>query len=422
MNNRLSLSVGSLLLASLTLPGPAVGQVIAITGATIYPVSGPKVEQGTILIREGHIAAVGTEVAVPSDAIRIEATGKVVTPGLIHGGTDIGLNLFESGGQLETREGTESGDVNAAFNVAAGIDPHSLTIAPTRIEGVTTVLSAPSGGLIAGQAVIIDLLGERMEDMLVKSPAAMVVDLSEGGKPAGGGSRAGMMQRIRQILTDAQEYAQRKADYRRAQMQPLSAPAADLEALSPVLQGTIPLYAIANRKADIENAVRLARDFHLRLIIWGGVEAWQTAPQLAAAKVPVAVSPLTDIPSFDALGARLDNAALLRKAGVTVMIVQRGEGPNDRLVRFAAGNAVSYGMAWDDALAAVTLVPAQVLGIADRYGSLEPGKVANLVIWSGDPFEFATDPVKVFIRGVEVPAESRQTELLERYRTLPPKY
>ncbi|HUL71405.1 MAG TPA: hypothetical protein VLT17_14350, partial [Gemmatimonadales bacterium] len=220
------------LAATLLLAPVANAQTIAITGATIYPVSGPKIENGTLVIRDGKIVAVGRDVSIPNGATRIDASGKIVTPGLIHAGTDLGLNLFESGGQTETHEGTKSGDINAAFNVGAGIDPQNVAIPPTRMEGVTTVLSAPSGGLIAGQAVLIDLSGDKLETMLVKSPAAMVVDLSEGGKPAGGGSRAGSVQRLRQILEDAREYAKRKSDYRKAQMQSLSATAADLEALA----------------------------------------------------------------------------------------------------------------------------------------------------------------------------------------------
>jgi len=400
----------------------APAQTIAIVGGTVYPITGPKIERGIVLMRDGRIAAVGASVPVPPEATQIDAVGMWITPGLIHAGTDVAINLTETGAQEATQEGIRSGDINAAFNVAEAIDPHSLTIAPTRMGGVTTVITAPSGGLIAGQAVAVDLIGERIEDMVIASPAAMVIDLGQGGKQAGGGSRAGALLRVRQIFQDAKDYAQRRADYRRAQMQPLAAPAGDLEALQPVLTGQIPVYALADRKSDIESALRLAREYRLKLVIWGGAEAWQAAGDLAAANVPVAIEPFADIPSFNGLGARLDNAARLREAGVTVLIVQRGVGPNDRLVRFAAGNAVSYGMSWEDALKALTVWPAQAFGLDRRYGSLESGKVANVVIWSGDPLELSTRAVKVFIRGSEVPMRSRQTELLDRYRALPPKY
>jgi imidazolonepropionase-like amidohydrolase len=204
-------------------------------------------------------------------------------------------------------------------------------------------------------------------------------------------------------------------------MQQLSAPVADLDALLPVLKGTLPIVITANRRSDMENALRLAREYNLKLVIDGAVEGWQIAGELAAAKVPVIVNPLTDIPSYDGLSPRLDNPALLTKAGVQV-IISSFDSHNSRDIKQLAGNAVAYGMDWNAALAAVTLTPATALGIGDRYGSLEVGKVADVVVWSGDPFEFSSAAEKVFIRGREIPLTSRQRELMLRYRTLPPKY
>ncbi|HXE58192.1 MAG TPA: amidohydrolase family protein [Gemmatimonadales bacterium] len=404
----------------------ASAATVAITGGTVYPVSGPKIERGTVLIRDGRIVAVGAEVSIPADAVRVDASGRWVTPGLFHPATDLGLSLFQTGGQEETRENVKQGDVDAAFNVGEGIYPAALPIGEARLGGITTALSAPVDGLIAGQAVVIDLAGPSVERMLVRSPAAMVIDLSEQSKSAGGGSRAGVIQRLRDILRDAQEYDRRRNDFRRAEIQPLAASEEDLEALQPVLRGELPVYAIANRRSDIEAALRLAREFKLRLILWGGIEAWQLAPELARAGVPVVVNSRVDRPSFDAPGARLDNAALLRRAGVTVLLSDEDPRQNFsshfRTLRHAAGEAVRNGMAWDDALAAITLHPARAFGVADRYGSLEPGKVANVVVWSGDPFEFASRAERVYIRGEEIPLKSRQTELLERYRTVPPPW
>jgi imidazolonepropionase-like amidohydrolase len=400
---------------------PVSAQTIAITNATIYPVSGPKVEHGTVLIRDGKISAVGTNVSIPRGATRIDAEGRWVTPGFIQSGTTLGIKLLESGGLTQTAEDSLGGEINAAFNVAEGIDPASLTIPVARLEGITGTVAVPSYGLIRGQGVWFDLVGDRLEDLLVKSPAAMVVDLSETGKSAGGGSRAGSLQKLRRVLRDALEYSRRKEDYRRGQMQPLSASAEDLEALEPVVKGELPVLAFANRRSDIENALRVARDFKLRLIIWGGIEAWQAAGELAAARVPVVVEPLTNIPTFDALSPRLDNAALLRAAGITTVLAQH-DMAHFRDLRQAAGNAVRNGLSWDDALRGVTLAPAEVFGLQDRYGSLEPGKVANLVVWSGDPFEFSSRAEHVFIRGRDVGTESRQTQLRDRYRELPPKF
>jgi imidazolonepropionase-like amidohydrolase len=175
----------------------------------------------------------------------------------------------------------------------------------------------------------------------------------------------------------------------------------------------------ANRKLDLDNALRLAREFNLRLVLSGAVEGWQLADRIAAQKVPVLIEPNTDIPSFDGLAARLDNVTLLRSAGVKVVIAQ-GDPGGERNLRFAAGNAVRNGVTWDDALRAVTLWPAEAFGIADGYGTLAPGKVANVVIWSGDPLDFASAAEKVFIRGREASLRTRENELRDRYRKLPP--
>jgi len=397
-----------------------LAQTIAITGGTVYPVSGPKIENATVLIRDGRIAAVGTNVTIPAGATRIDAAGKWVTPGLIDGAGQMGLR--EISAVQNTNEATLRGnEVAASFNVLEGINPASTLIAVNRIEGVTTTLAVPGGSLVWGQAALIDLDGATIEAMRVKAPAAMVVDLSEGSKDAGGGSRAGVAARLRRVFNDALEYARRGATYQRAQNEQLAASSADLEALLPVLRGQLPLIAFANRRSDIETALRIAREYKLRLILAGAAEGWMIPTEIAAAGVPVLVEPMDNIPTFDALGIRYENAALLAKGGVKVALLETAT-ENTRNLRQEAGNAVATGMTWDQALRAVTLTPAEVFGVADRYGSLEAGKVANVVVWSGDPFEFSTGVEHVYIRGREIPLRSRQTELLERYKTLPPKY
>jgi len=397
-----------------------LAQTIAITGGTVYPVSGPKVEHATVLIQNGRIAAVGTNVTIPADATRIDAAGKWVTPGFVDGGTQMGL--VEIGAVPGTREAYVQNDtIAASFNVAEGMNPASTLIPVTRMEGITTVLAAPQGHLVSGQAVLIDLDGATIEQMLVKSPVGIVANFDENAKGEGGGSRAGVAERIRRVFNDALEYARRRAEYNRGAIQPLSASAADLEALLPVLRGQLPLIAVANRRSDIETALRIGREFRLRVILAGGQEAWEIADAIARAGVPVLVEPLDNIPTYDALGVRYENAAALVRAGVKVALLET-DTHNARNLRQQAGNAVSYGMTWDQALRAVTLSPAEVFGVADRYGALDVGKVANVVVWSGDPFEFSTGVEHVIIRGREVPLRSRQTELFERYRTLPPKY
>ncbi len=407
--------VASLVIAT----APLAAQTIAITGATIHPVSGPVIQAGTIVLQNGKIVAVGRDVTVPSGATRIDGTGKVVTPGLFHAGSNLGLS--QVGSVDATNEGSHEGTINAAFNVLEGIDPATPLIPIARLEGVTTALSRPGDGLVAGQGVVIDLAGARIETMVVRSPAAMVINIGENAKGAGGGSRAGVLQALRGLFQDALEYDKRKADYRRNEIQKLAADANQLEALMPMLRGELPVIMIANRESDIASALRLAAEFKLRLIIAGGIEAWKIAPDLAAAKVPVIINPINNIPTFDGLGARFDSPGLLQKAGVTVIVVE-GETGGARNLRWAAGHAVRFGLTWDKGLAAITLEPARALGLGDRYGSLEVGKVADVVVWSGDPLDFASRAEHVYIRGVEVPHTSRQTELLDRYRTLPPTY
>src|SRR5256885_1659648 len=257
--------------------------------------------------------------------------------------------------------------------------------------------------------------------MVVKSPAGMVLDDSESGKDYAGGSRAGLADRLRRVFRDALEYERRKADFSRAQMQPLSAPARDLEALLPVLHAQEPLIAYANRRSDIATALRLAREFKLKLVLAGAQEGWEVARDIAAAGVPVLVEPLDNIPSYDALGIRYENAALLARAGLNVALMETNR-PNARNLRQQAGNAVSYGMTWDQALRAVTLSPAEAFGVADRYGALEAGKGAEVGGLVGDPVEVSTAIGHGIIRGPGGPLPRPPTELLERYKTLPPKY
>ena len=389
-------------------------QVTAITGGTIVTVSGERIPNGTLLMRDSTIVAIGASVAIPEGAVRIDATGKIVTPGFINASAQVGLIEVSLGtGTQEIGVGRE---VAASFNVAEGINPASVLIPVTRVEGITSALLVPQGSFVAGQSVFANLAGETMEAMIVKSPVAMHVTLDESSRGAGGGARAGTLARLRRLLEDAREYARRRADFDRGQMRELSAPAAELEALQPVLAGRLPLVVTAHRVFDIRSALRLGREFNLRLILSGAGEGWQIADEIARAQVPVLMVPLANIPSFNALGARYENAARMAAAGVRLAIVSGDGQHNARLIRQEAGNAVSYGLPYDAALRAVTLGPAEILGVADRTGSLQVGRFADVVVWSGDPFEFSTAVEHVFIRGREIPLTSRQTELLERYR------
>jgi imidazolonepropionase-like amidohydrolase len=419
----LHLSAASVIVAVATALATAGAQTIAITGARVFPVSGPVIENGTVVIRDGKIAAVGADVTIPSGAQRIDARGKWVTPGLINPATQIGLR--EIGAVPETVEGnaTAGDSIAAAFRVWEGFNPATVLLTPARNEGITSAVLLPGGGFISGQAGIVDLSGGDLAGVLRRGPIAIVASF---GAPEGAGltARGEMISRMREVLTDARLLSRRRAEFDRGESRALAAGHRDLGALLPVLEGRLPLLLFVDKASDIEAALRLAQEFNIRLIIGGGAEAWQVAGKLAAARVPVITGGLGNIPqTFDQLGAMQENAAMLRRAGVQVLLHGGiGEAFNVRNIRQEAGNAVAYGLPWNEALRAVTLAPAEAFGVAETVGSLQPGRDANVVVWSGDPFEFATRAERVYIKGQDVKEPSRQDMLIERYKTLPPTY
>jgi imidazolonepropionase-like amidohydrolase len=415
------------LLAMCAVTGALGAQTVAITGGKVYPVSGPAIEGGTVLIRDGKIVAVGKDVAIPNGAQRVDATGKWVTPGLVNAGTNLGFgDVGFSGGQRDQQAKGHDG-IAAGFQSWLGFNTQSTMIAPAREGGVTSVVTSPTGGLVAGQAAIVDLSGALpLSEILVKAPATMVAQIedNEGAKLGASGEVIGT---LRDLIEDTKTYMRRKSDFERAQTRQFVATRRDLEAMIPVVEGREPLTIVADQAAEIREALAIAKDYGIKIVIAGGAEAWMMADQLAAAKVPVLTGAENNIPgSFTTLGSRQETAGMLRKAGVQVALIGNGAGGeevfNVRNLRYEAGNAVAYGMTWDDALRAITLVPAEIYGVADKVGSLKAGMEGNVVIWSGDPFEFSTRAEQVFVRGKKIDAPSRQDMLAKRYKTLPPKY
>ncbi|WP_263787345.1 amidohydrolase family protein [Salinibacter grassmerensis] len=420
----------SVLLALLLLAGlavPAAAQPTALVGGTVHPVSGPAIEDGVVLLRGDTIAAVGLrgDVSIPADARRIDASGEVVTPGLMDAATATGLIEVSAVG--ETRDNALNTDdaIRAAFRVTDGINPNSVVVPVTRLGGVTTVASTPSGGAVAGQGAVIDLHGETIDEMLVRDRAALYAAFTPEAAEATGAARGGLAMRLREAFEDARFYAENRDNYRRGATRDLSMSRLDLEAMAAVLDGERPLVVRAARASDIDAALRIAEAFGIDLRIEGGEEAWMRADRLAAADVPVVVKALNNLPTaFDRLGTRFDNAARLAEAGVSV-VISSFDTHNARNLRLEAGNAVRFGLDRDAALRAVTLAPARMLDVADTHGSLEAGKTANVVVWSGDPFEPLTSVEHVFIGGTEMPDDSRQKRLLRRYEDLgewPPGY
>jgi imidazolonepropionase-like amidohydrolase len=391
---------------------------VAIVNARVLPVSGPAIDRATVLMVDGKIAAVGATVAVPPGARVIDATGKVVTPGWIESATQLGIVEIPSSAEGTADQASTDAGLSAAFTVVDSFNGDTTLIPVTRVEGITRAVVMPAGShVLLGQGAVIELSGAQAPAAITRAPIAMFAQLGEAGAAAEGGSRSSALLRLREALQDALDFARNRAAWNTARRRGYARGRLDLEALGPVVRGELPLAVRANRASDLLAAMRLADEFKLKLILMEAAEGWKVADQLAAHKVPVVIKPLTDIPSFDALGATLENAARLSKAGVTI-VLSSFETHNARNLRQEAGNAIAYGLDRDAALRAVTLAPAQVWGIAARYGSLEVGKDADVVVWSGDPFELTTGPEHVFIEGREMPKDTRQRQLLERYRVI----
>ncbi len=415
------------LLAALVALAPAValaqpvGQPIALVGGTVLPGDGPAIENATVILQDGRVLRVIAGGAPPAGARTIDCAGTVLTPGFVGVGSPIGLVEIglEPSTDDEAPEGDDVDPVRASFSAADGYNPRSTLIPVARRWGVTSVVSTPTGGLVAGTSAWMDLRGATLADAMVAERAALHVSLDDGGVEASGGARASALGLLREVLDDARLYRQRRASFDRRGLRELSVSHLDLDRLAEALAGDLPVVIRVARASDITRALELGRAYGLRVVLSGAEEGWMVAREIAAARVPVIVQPLTNLPSqFSRLHSRYDNAALLRAAGVTVILSAGDDAHGQRNLRQEAGNAIAAGMSREDALAALTVEPARAFGLEDRYGTIAPGRVANLVVWTGDPFELTTWARHVFIRGEDVPLTTRQTLLFERYRDL----
>lgn len=407
---------------------PLSAQDIAIVGGTIYPVSGPKIENGVVVIRDGRITAVGgMNTVVPPGIQTISGTGMWITPGFINSATTLGLSEGGSpqfsGGYNDTGARGVHG-ITASFEAWRGINPASTLFGPSRDEGVTSVVVMPGGGMVSGKAALIDLVeASTASAMLRRGPLAMVGDF---GNPGSGDadSRGEYFADWRALMDDVKAYQSRRAQYETGATRDFVTGRAELEALIPVAAGQMPLLLQVDKASDILEALAFAKEYNLKIWLAGASEAWMVAKEIAAASVPVFVGAMNNIPTdFNSLNSTQENAALLRAAGATVVLIGNGPGDNNsfnvRNIRQEAGNAVAYGMSWDDALRAITLTPAEVMGVSDRLGSIAVGRDANIAMWAGDPFEFANYPVHVIVRGRAIDTPTRQDMLTFRYLRLP---
>ncbi len=401
---------------------PAAGHAeeappVAIVHGRVYlPGDHPPVDDATVVIADGKVQAAGAGVQPPAGARVIDARGKVVTPGFIDADDDVGVIDIDL--EASTNDADAHVALNPALRMADAYNPRSLLVPITRSSGVTSVVIAPRNGALAGQGAFVDLVEDDVAGPVVRAPVAEYANVDEQTAEAAAGTRGGLWLMLRGALDDARFYGTHRAQYDSNGSRPLGLHHLALEALQPVVRGTLPLVVTAHRASDIEATLRLADELKLRIILRGASEAWMIADDLARRKVPVIIDPVEDLPSrFDRLHARSDNAAILARAGVKVVIATFVSHQARRLWQHA-GNAVRLGMEHDAAVRAVTEAPADAFDLKG-YGKLEAGAVGNVVIWSGDPFQTSTRVEHVFVRGRESSLETRQTLLLQRYRRVP---
>jgi hypothetical protein len=390
---------------------------LLIRNAEVHTVSSAgKLAKADVLVRDGKIAAVGTALQAPSGATIVEANGKPLTPGLFAGLTAIGIE--EVSGEASTVD--EYLKLNAPayamqwrpeFDVTLAYNPRSVLVPLAQTEGLTWTVIEPGSGeggsLIAGQGAAITLDGRF--DAVLEGSRSMFVAIGNDSLALAGSSRAGQYMLLDQAVREARS----------------TAPLGDRSLLLPTGREVLARYLKGgrfvfdvDRAADIRQVLAFSRRYGIKPVIASGTEAWVVADELARADVPVLIDPLANLPgSFDTIGARLDNAALLARAGVRVGFTQllSDKSHNARKIRQVAGSAVAHGLPWDAALAGLTSVPAEIFGVAGSRGHIAVGQVADLVLWTGDPLEVTTLAQQVWIGGNAISMRSRQTELRDRY-------
>lgn len=417
-----------------TNPPPGPQGTVAIRNARLVPVSGPEIASGTIVFSAGKITAIGANVQVPAGATVIDGTGLSVYPGMMDAGTQMGLAEIPQGANA-TMDNAEVGSFNANAIAYYGMNPHSAHIGVTRVAGVTHVLSSPSSGVVSGQATLANLAGWTPAAMSIRQKAGLVVSLPRAGGFGGfgggfggfgGGGNQANAQRLREAQTDslvtliadarAYEVALRATAADRSL--PRVTPDVTLDAMLPYVRGELPVIFNADRAGDIKTAIEFAEAQGLKAIIMGGREALAVADLLKSKNIPVIFTGVRNLPSREDDPFDINFAApgKLAAAGVRFAITSGDGGAEVRDLPHIAGMAAAYGMSRDDALRSVTLWPAQIFGIGDQYGSLEVGKVANLVVVTGDLLEARTDTRYLFIDGRPVPLDTRHSQLYDAHK------
>ena len=399
----------------------ANAETIAITGGRVVIGDGSvPIEGGTVVVRDGNVISAGAGVTIPAGARQIDASGKWVTPGVFAGFSRIGLSEVDAVNGTNDKSGGKSG-FSAGIDIAPAIDPFRTPFAVNRSAGVTRAVVAPDAGdnMFAGQGAIADLGVDASP--ITKPRAFQFAEFGEAGAGLTGGSRAGTFATFRAMLREAQEYSANKSNFDDELLR-----AEDARALLPVLRGDTRLLIHVEGANDMLNLIALGKEFaDVKMVFVGASEGWRVAPQLAQAGIPVIASALNDLPaSFEMAGATQSNIGRMKDAGVKVAIGMINDRDSHQL-RYStqyAGNLVSLqrvpgatGLSWDEAFATISSVPADIMGVGDRLGSLKTGKAADVVVWDGDPLELSSSPVVVIIDGVEQPLGNRQQRLRDRY-------
>ena len=435
------------LIVVLLLAGAAAygqGQVIAITGGRLLTVSHGTIENGVLVMVDGKIAAVGEagKVAVPKGAQIVDARGLTVYPGLIDPETNFGLIEIESD-QNTTDMAEPSDEIMPHMHVADAFHAETELIPVARLNGITNAVVAPaSNDSIAGQDIFIQLAGADRNQMILGRDVALAMNFgaeqrrraARGGKTEFPSTRMGLITQLRQTFLDVQDYIVRR-DKAAAKKDDKSDTKSDskkddkpfkrdlkLEALIPYLNGERPVVIGVNEGYDVETIMALAEEFHLKVVLNHVTHSQDVLDKIAAWKVPVIVGSIYDFPRAN---ERYDSVftlpAELAKRGVKIAISSADAGGpvsshSSRNLPYAAGFAVAYGLPYDEALKAITLNVAEMFGFGDKLGSLDVGKMANVVLANGDPLDVRTDVKQVYIQGVAVPMVSRQTKLRDEYR------
>ncbi len=409
-------------------PAPKQSKPIALVGATIHTVSGDILENGTILFEKGKITAVGQNPLLPEETEQIEIRGKHVYPGLISANTSLGL--VEINAVRATRDFAETGDINPNVRAEVSFNPDSELIPVTRANGITVALSVPSSGLISGSSALMMLDGWTWEAMALKTAAGLHVHWPKmllNRSPAAQKSeqeqleaRNKKIEKIRQAFVQARAYMQAKQAEAKQDV-PYHDTDLRWKAMIPALKKDTPVIIHADEIMQIQAAIDWAITEDLRVIIMGGYDAWRVTDLLKQHDIPVILTGTHRLPMrrWEDYDTPFKTATKLAEAGVKFCIATGG-GPfgtaHERNLPYQAATAAAYGLPKAEALKAVTLYPAEILGVGDRLGSLQAGKDATLIVTDGDPLEITTQVEMAFIQGRRIQLESRHTQLYDKYQ------